>query len=76
MATNNAKVFIYANAFQGEVKLTDFKVIEEKLPALRDNQFLVEAIFISVDPYARTLALSFPVGTTMTGRQVAKWVLH
>lgn len=72
MTSNKAKVFIYANAFKGEVKLTDFKLVEEQLPQLRDGQFLAEAIYISVDPYARTLALSFPVGTTMIGRQVAK----
>lgn len=71
MATK-AKVFIYANAFKGKVKLTDFQLTEEILPMVQDGQFLAEAIFISVDPYVRSLALSFPVGITMLGRQVAK----
>lgn len=70
--TQKAKVFIYAKAFIGEVKLSNFKIIEEELPALRDAQFLAQAIFISVDPYVRTFILSYPVGTPMVGRQVAK----
>lgn len=70
--STKAKVFVYANPFKGDVKLTDFKFAEEQLPPLRDGQFLAKASFISVDPYAKTLALSFPVGTTMTGRQVAE----
>jgi prostaglandin reductase 1 len=67
-----AKVFIYAHKFEGEVKLSDFELVEEDLPALEDGQFLVEAIFVSVDPYVRTLALSLSTGITMIGRQVAK----
>lgn len=69
---SKAKVFIYASKFEGDVKLSDFKIIEENLPALRDGQFLAEAIYISVDPYQRTFILSYPVGTPMVGRQVAK----
>jgi prostaglandin reductase 1 len=67
-----AKVFIYAQKFEGEVKLSNFELIEEDLPELNDNQFLAEAIYVSVDPYVRTLALSFPTGITMLGRQVAR----
>lgn len=67
-----AKVFIYANAFKGEVTLNNFTIIEEELPSLRNGQFLAEAIFISVDPYVRTFILSYPEGTPMVGRQVAK----
>lgn len=67
-----AKVFIYANAFKGEVRLTDFRVVEESLDSLKNEEFLVEAIYISLDPYQRTLMLSFPVGSMMLGRQIAK----
>lgn len=67
-----AKVFIYAQKFEGEVKLSNFELVEEELQAVSDGQFLVEAIYISVDPYVRTLALSFPSGITMIGRQVAR----
>lgn len=67
-----AKVFIYAQKFEGEVQLSNFELVEEDIPALQDDQFLVEAIYVSVDPYVRTLALNFPTGITMIGRQVAK----
>lgn len=67
-----AKVFLYANAFKGTVKLTDFQLVEQELPPLRDGQFLAEAIYLSVDPYMRSYVLGSPVGTTMIGRQVAK----
>lgn len=70
--TTKAKVFIYAREFKGEVKLSDFKLIEEILPPLRDGQFKASALYISPDPYQRTLIKNFPIGTTMVGRQVAK----
>lgn len=31
------KKFIYAKAFDGEPKETDFKLVEEELPALKDG---------------------------------------
>lgn len=31
------KKFIYAKAFEGEPKETDFKLVEEELPALKDG---------------------------------------
>lgn len=67
-----AKVFIYAKEFKGVVSSANFKIIEEKLPALQNGQFLAEAIYISVDPYLRNLMEKFPVGIPMIGRQVAK----
>lgn len=70
--TLKAKVFIYAKEFKGEVTLDNFELVEEKLPALRDGQFLAEAIYVSVDPYLRTFVLNFPTGTVMAGRQVAR----
>lgn len=67
-----AKVFLYANPFKGSVKLTDFQLVEQDLAPLQDGQFLAEALYFSVDPYARSYVLKNPVGTTMIGRQVAK----
>lgn len=32
-----AKKWIIAKAFQGEPKVTDFKLVEEELPALKDG---------------------------------------
>lgn len=70
--TTKARVFIYAKAFKGAVKLSDFKLVDEVLPAVRDGQFLAEATYISVDPYLRNLVATLPEGSVMMGRQVAK----
>ena len=67
-----AKVFLYENAFKGAVKLTDFKLVEQDLPALKDGEFLAAAVYLSVDPYTRSYVLGNPLGSTMIGRQVAK----
>lgn len=67
-----AKKIIYASAFKGEPKLTDFQVVEEELAALKDGEILIEAVFLSVDPYMRPYMKSFPVGATMIGGQVSK----
>lgn len=67
-----AQVFIYAHKFDGEPKLSDFMLVEEDIANIVDGEFLAEAIFISVDPYQRTLIVQFPVGTVMVGRQVAR----
>jgi len=66
------KKFIYAKAFEGEPKETDFKLVEEELPALKDGEVLSEAIFHSVDPYMRPYMARYPVGVTMIGGQIAK----
>lgn len=71
MATKS-KVFKYAKAFKGEVKLTDFELVDEGLAALRDGQFLAQAIYLTVDPYLRNFMASLPTGSTMAGRQVAR----
>lgn len=68
-----AKKFIYAKAFKGEAKLSDIELVEEDLPPLKDGEILIEALYLSVDPYMRLWqALKFPVGSTMIGGQVAK----
>lgn len=72
--STKAKVFIYANKFKGEPKLSDFQLQEEDLPAIQDGEFMAEAIYLSVDPYMRPYMARFPVGCNMIGGQVAKWV--
>jgi prostaglandin reductase 1 len=68
-----AKKFVYASAFKGEAKLSDIQLVEEDLPALKEGEVLIEALYLSVDPYMRIWqALMFEVGTTMIGGQVAK----
>ena len=67
-----AKKFILPNGFKGEPKLTDFKLVEEKLPALKDGEVLLEALFHSVDPYMRAYMSRLPLGSTLIGGQIAR----
>lgn len=67
-----AKKFIQASPFKGEPKLSDFEVLEEDLPALKDGEILIEAISWSVDPYMRPYMARFPAKSQMIGGQVAK----
>jgi len=67
-----AKKFIYAKRFDGLPKLTDFKLETETLPALKDGDVLVEALYLSVDPYQRAYMTRYPVGVPMIGGQVSK----
>ncbi|KAK9500187.1 hypothetical protein O3M35_001493 [Rhynocoris fuscipes] len=66
--------FIYAKPFEGEPKVSNFKLVEEELPALKDNEVHFEAVAISVDPYMRAIASYIKPGATMIGSQVAKVV--
>lgn len=65
-----AKKWIKAVEFDGEPKLSDFEVVEEELGELQEGQILVQAEWISVDPYIR--AFQYPAGSTVIGGQVAK----
>ncbi|XP_003701327.1 prostaglandin reductase 1 [Megachile rotundata] len=67
-----AKRYILTKHFEGEPKPTDLQLVEEELPPVRNGEFLVEAEFLSVDPYMRPYVLRYPVGITMIGSQVAK----
>ncbi|KAK7872299.1 hypothetical protein R5R35_002756 [Gryllus longicercus] len=67
-----AKKFILVRHFDGEPKPTDFKLVTEELPALKDGEVLAEAEFLSVDPYMRVYVLRGPAGGTMIGTQVAR----
>ncbi|XP_076278691.1 prostaglandin reductase 1 isoform X2 [Lasioglossum baleicum] len=67
-----AKKFVLVKHFQGEPKPTDLQLVEEELPPLQNDEFLVEAEFLSVDPYMRPYTLRYPTGITMIGSQVAK----
>ena len=66
------KKIILPNGFKGEPKLTDFKLVEERLPALKDGEVLFEALYHSVDPYMRVYMADLPLGSTMIGGQIAR----
>ncbi|XP_011297844.1 prostaglandin reductase 1 [Fopius arisanus] len=67
-----AKKFVLVKHFEGEPKPDDLQIETEELPAIQDGEFLVEAEYLSVDPYMRPYSARFPVGITMIGSQVAK----
>lgn len=67
-----AKVFVYARPFEGEPQLSNFALQEEDLPAINDGEILIEALYISVDPYMRLYIEGSPIGSVMIGGQVSK----
>lgn len=68
-----SKTFIKAAEFDGLPKLSNFQLIEEEIGELQNNEILVEAEFLSVDPYQR--AFPYPVGSTVIGAQIARYTL-
>ena len=72
MSTKQAKVWIYARDFKGDVELSNFELKEEEVSAIKDGEFLAEALFLSIDPYLRTFQLQFSTGSVMSGRQIAR----
>ncbi|XP_040039016.2 prostaglandin reductase 1 [Gasterosteus aculeatus] len=68
-----AKTWILAKHFDGFPKDSDFELKVEELPAPRDGEVLLEALFLSVDPYMRPYSkLRMNEGDVMIGSQVAK----
>uniref|UniRef100_A0A3Q1F6D7 Prostaglandin reductase 1 n=1 Tax=Acanthochromis polyacanthus TaxID=80966 RepID=A0A3Q1F6D7_9TELE len=61
-----AKKWTLIKLFDGFPKHSDFQLKEEKLPEPTDGQVLLEAVFLSVDPYMRVIQSknkAFPVGS-------------
>ncbi|XP_008554869.1 prostaglandin reductase 1 [Microplitis demolitor] len=67
-----AKKYIIVKYFEGEPKASDVKIVEHKLPPIEDGEYLVEAEYLSVDPYMRYFSNKLPLNSTMIGAQVAK----
>ncbi|CAG7824503.1 unnamed protein product [Allacma fusca] len=67
-----ARKFVLQSHPQGKPKLSDFKLVEEKLPAaLQEGEILTKAQWLTVDPYMRGALLALKQGETMMGSQVA-----
>ncbi|XP_048526672.1 prostaglandin reductase 1-like isoform X2 [Dendroctonus ponderosae] len=69
-----AKKYVLVKHSEGFPKPTDFKLVEEQLPPLKENEYLTEAVFLSVDPYMRAYMPRVKPNTTMIGSQIAKIV--
>ncbi|BFZ08407.1 hypothetical protein BsWGS_11446 [Bradybaena similaris] len=65
-----ARAWILQKNFHGFPTMDNFKLVEEDLPELQDGDILIEALFLTVDPYMR----GFPnkVGRPLVGEQVAR----
>ncbi|XP_050971951.1 prostaglandin reductase 1 [Labeo rohita] len=70
-----AKTWILKKHFEGFPKESNFELREEVLPELQDGDVLVEAVYLSVDPYMRSLSkMWIKEGDVQYGTQVAKVV--
>ncbi|XP_043468153.1 prostaglandin reductase 1-like [Leptopilina heterotoma] len=68
-----ARKIILIKNFQGQPQSTDFKIVEEELPILKNGEVLVEAEFFSVDPYMMSSAINESgIGEVFHANQVAK----
>ncbi|XP_037090463.1 prostaglandin reductase 1-like [Pollicipes pollicipes] len=70
----SARVWCLATRPDGPAKASDFQLKEEPLPEPKEGDVLLEAEFLSVDPYMRAFASQLPLGEPMPGAQVAKVV--
>ncbi|XP_066905289.1 prostaglandin reductase 1 [Halyomorpha halys] len=72
MAKN--RKFVLSKKFEGDPKQTDFSLVDEPIPQVKDKEVHFEAIAISVDPYMRAIAHFAEPGITMFGEVVSKVV--
>ncbi|XP_051993870.1 prostaglandin reductase 1-like isoform X2 [Xyrauchen texanus] len=67
-----AKTWVLKQHFEGFPKASDFELKEEQLPEPRNGEVLLEAQFLSVDPYMRPYSrVRMQAGDVMIGTQVA-----
>ncbi|XP_054608725.1 prostaglandin reductase 1-like [Dunckerocampus dactyliophorus] len=68
-----AKAWILTKHFDGFPKESNFQLKVEELPEPKDGEVLLEALFLSVDPYMRPFSrVRMKEGDVMIGTQVAK----
>eukprot|EP00057_Strongylocentrotus_purpuratus_P001323 XP_001198144.1 PREDICTED: prostaglandin reductase 1 isoform X1 [Strongylocentrotus purpuratus] len=66
------KRWIFAKHFDGFPKISDMRLEEFDIPTLKDGEVLLEAEYLSVDPYMRPYSARLQTETVMIGQQVAK----
>ncbi|CAL8240372.1 unnamed protein product [Merluccius merluccius] len=68
-----AQAWVLTQHFHGFPTDSDFELRVEQLPEPRDGEVLLEAVFLSVDPYMRPVSrVQMKEGDVMMGAQVAK----
>ncbi|XP_066112625.1 prostaglandin reductase 1 [Saccopteryx bilineata] len=70
----HAKNWTLKKHFEGQPKSGDFEMKTVELPPLKNGEVLLEALFLTVDPYMRLAAKRLKEGDTMMGQQVARVV--
>ncbi|CAG2197281.1 LTB4DH [Mytilus edulis] len=60
--------------FDGIPKDDDLELVDEILPDLKDGEMLIEALYLSVDPYMRIVLTESHIGGTMIGEQISRVV--
>ncbi|CAK1551192.1 unnamed protein product [Leptosia nina] len=67
-----AKKYVLVKYYHGEPKESDFEIVEEDLPEVKDGEIMVEALYYSIDPYMRAHMQLHKLPIDMIGRQLAK----
>ncbi|RVE60409.1 hypothetical protein OJAV_G00180830 [Oryzias javanicus] len=68
-----SKSWVLVRHFDGFPKDSDFGIKAEELPGPKDGEVLLEAVFLSVDPYMRLFSKMYmKEGDVMIGTQLAK----
>ena len=68
----SSRVWVLASRPDGAAKASDFQLRDEPLASPNEGEVLVEAEFLSVDPFMRAFASQLPLNEPMPGTQVAK----
>uniref|UniRef100_K9IZX3 Prostaglandin reductase 1 n=1 Tax=Desmodus rotundus TaxID=9430 RepID=K9IZX3_DESRO len=69
-----AKSWTLKKHFEGHPTNGNFEMKTVELPPLKNGEVLLEALFLTVDPYMRLAAKRLKEGDTMMGEQVARVV--
>ncbi|XP_060803061.1 prostaglandin reductase 1-like [Amyelois transitella] len=56
-----AQKYVVKKYFQGEPKISDYEIVKETLPPLKDGEILIKAEWISIDPYQRAYNSTLPL---------------
>ncbi|XP_030884183.1 prostaglandin reductase 1 isoform X2 [Leptonychotes weddellii] len=70
----HAKSWTLKKHFEGSPTHSNFELKTVELPSLKNGEVLLEALFLTVDPYMRVAAKRLKEGDMMMGQQVARVV--